>query len=87
MAVYRGVLYDDCLPKTTTFEWSQEWSSYTGLTVIRLITIKNDKEKKFLQINTFFISIYVSELTILAHWENAHYNIAIIKQALVRLVP
>ena len=25
-------LLDDYLPKTTTFEWSQEWSSYTGLT-------------------------------------------------------
>ena len=30
---YKGVLQDDHLSKTTTFEWSQEWSSSTGLIV------------------------------------------------------
>ena len=30
---YRGVLSGDHLSQTTTFEWSQEWSFYTGLTV------------------------------------------------------
>ena len=30
---YKSVLQDDHLSKTTTFEWSQEWLSYTGLTV------------------------------------------------------
>ena len=28
-----GVLQDDHLPKTTTFEWFEKWTSYTGLTV------------------------------------------------------
>ena len=31
---YNGVLSDDHLSKATTFEWSQKWLSYTGLTVI-----------------------------------------------------
>ena len=26
---YKGDLEDNYLPKTTTFEWSEEWSSYT----------------------------------------------------------
>ena len=26
------ILLEDHLSKTTTFEWSEEWSSYTGLT-------------------------------------------------------
>ena len=30
---YKGVLYNNHLLKTTTFEWSQEWSPYTGLIV------------------------------------------------------
>ena len=30
---YKGVLKDEHLPKTTTFKWYQEWSSYTGLAV------------------------------------------------------
>ena len=36
---YKGVLYDDHLSKTTTFEWSQEWLGYTGLTVSPFINI------------------------------------------------
>ena len=32
-----GVLKDDYLSKTTTFEWSQELSSHTGLTVLQCI--------------------------------------------------
>ena len=31
---YEGVLLDDHLSKMTTFEWSQDWSFYTGLTVV-----------------------------------------------------
>ena len=34
---YKGVLSDDNLPKTTTFEWFQKWSSYTGLTVAQIL--------------------------------------------------
>ena len=30
---YKDVLQDVHLSKATTFEWCQEWSSYTGLTV------------------------------------------------------
>ena len=30
--LYKGVLYDDYQPKTTTFDWSQGQLSYTGLT-------------------------------------------------------
>ena len=36
---YKGVLQDKHLPKTTVFEESQEWSSYTGLTVVSICTI------------------------------------------------
>ena len=41
---YKGVLYDNHLSKSTTFEWSHEWSSYTSLTVIA-------KLSKFVQIS------------------------------------
>ena len=44
---------------TTTFEWSQEWSSYRGLTVhtnihLRLrVQLNNSKNQKFEQITLF----------------------------------
>ena len=35
------VLKDDHLSKTTTFEWSQEWSPHTGLTVFLVNSTHN----------------------------------------------
>ena len=32
---YKGVVWDNHLSKKTTFEWPQEWLSYTGLTVLK----------------------------------------------------
>ena len=40
----KGVLEDEHLSKTTSFEWSQEWSSYTGLSVHALLQQKNVAE-------------------------------------------
>ena len=49
---YKGVLWDDHLSKMTTCDWSQEWSSYTGLAVyinMNTLVIFDKKELVFLQ--------------------------------------
>ena len=51
-----GVLQDNHLSKKTTFEWSQEWSSYTSLAAVTLGTFKLDFRTLK---NTYFFSINI----------------------------
>ena len=49
---YKGVLWDEHLPNTTTFERSQEWLSYTGLTAFK---------STFNHLHQFFLGISWSQ--------------------------
>ena len=44
----KSVLWDDHLPKKTTFKWSQEWLSYKGLTLLQsLFGIQLEQHQKY----------------------------------------